>query len=287
MTTTIIELHVMVENDADKLNTYLSEVPKSTQLSTYRDSETKQIMMRDNLLQVCVKDRIIIFDLKPEVPQEVCFFNATNQFIDPHAYVETGIKIVHCEEDPSKEKDGHLVTQIVTNRNQDICFIRQERRILRRSIKYEDIAHTFICLGVFKKYAEIDLQELARIQSKIANQQKLDNIDMQTALCTFDSHTVFSIFADSVKFHEQMLEQINESEFAEEEQDDETMLENNVLRRLYRVLTLPTPDINLTKIRSREDHEDSDNEENDQPGEGLEVGNGSKVAAETAQEEED
>ena len=65
------------------------------------------------------------------------------------------------------------------------------------------------------------------------------------------------------------------------------MLENNVLRRLYRVLTLPTPDINLTKIRSREDHEDSDNEENDQPGEGLEVGNGSKVAAETAQEEED
>jgi hypothetical protein len=46
-----------------------------------------------------------------------------------------------------------------------------------------------------------------------------------------------------VKFHEQMLIQINEGEFPEEEQEDESLLENNLLRRLYRILTLPTPDM--------------------------------------------
>jgi hypothetical protein len=66
---------------------------------------------------------------------------------------------------------------------------------------------------------------------------------MQTVLCTFNEHTVFSIFANSVKFHEQMLQQVNEQDFLEEEQEDETLLESNILRRLYRVLTLPTPDI--------------------------------------------
>ena len=44
-----------------------------------------------------------------------------------------------------------------------------------------------------------------------------------------------------------MLQQVNEEEFPEEEQEDETFLESNILRRLYRVLTLPTPDIEEDK----------------------------------------
>jgi len=62
-------------------------------------------------------------------------------------------------------------------------------------------------------------------------------------LCAFDDHTVFSIFADNVKFHEQVLIQVLEGEFPDEEQEDESLLENNLLRRLYRILTLPTPDM--------------------------------------------
>ena len=40
-----------------------------------------------------------------------------------------------------------------------------------------------------------------------------------------------------------MLIQIQEGDWHEEEQEDETFLENNELRRLFRILTLPTPDI--------------------------------------------
>jgi len=36
---------------------------------------------------------------------------------------------------------------------------------------------------------------------------------------------------------------MQETEFEEEEQADESLLENNVLRRIYRVLNLQTPDM--------------------------------------------
>ena len=77
----------------------------------------------------------------------------------------------------------------------------------------------------------------------MSTQAKLDNIDLQTVMCVFNHHTAFSLFAHSVKFHEQVLTQLNEGEFPPEEQEDETELENNILRRLYRILVLPTPDI--------------------------------------------
>ena len=60
-------------------------------------------------------------------------------------------------------------------------------------------------------------------------------------LSTFKGHSAFSIFSDSEKFHEQMLAQVLEEDFLEELQEDETFLENNQLRRLYRILTMPTP----------------------------------------------
>ena len=115
-----------------------------------------------------------------------------------------------------------------------------------------------VCRGVFKKYAELDLQELKRIASKFKGSAKLDNIDLQTTLCTFKDHTVFSIFSENTKFHQQVLSQVMEEEFPEEEQEDEQMLENNVLRRLYRILTMPTPD--LEEPEEEEEEEDAEDE---------------------------
>ena len=111
---------------------------------------------------------------------------------------------------------------MISNRIGDVCFMRQDRQIFNRKIKMDMLPRTPVCYGIFKKCAEIDLQELHRIQSKLTGQSKLDKIDMQTALSTFGEHTVFSIFAQSVKFHEQMLQQIQEGEFPEEEQEDES-----------------------------------------------------------------
>ena len=62
-------------------------------------------------------------------------------------------------------------------------------------------------------------------------------------LCVYRGHSAFSIFAQQVKFHEQMLIQIEEGEFPEEEQPDESFLESNILRRLFQVLNIQTPDM--------------------------------------------
>ena len=101
------------------------------------------------------------------------------------------------------------------------------------------------------------MQELKRISSKFKGSARLDNIDLQTALCTFKDHTVFSIFSENTKFHQQVLTQVLEEEFPEEEQEDEQMLENNVLRRLYRILTMPTPDLE-EPVEGEDEEEDED-----------------------------
>ena len=152
--------------------------------------------------------------------------------------MQTGFGIMMAYDDPSPEKDGYLLDSIAHNYSQSMCFKMQQRVTFDQDVNLDELAKTPICLGSFKKYAEIDLQELERIQNKLSNQGRLDNIDMQSMLSVYKGHTAFSIFAKEVKFHEQMLIQMQEREFDEEEQEDESMLENNILRRLYRVLTL-------------------------------------------------
>ena len=113
--TRVIDLSIIAENDADCYKTMISEVPFSTQLSIVeseeqdlKDQARKGISLRENLLQITIADRIIIYDLGLENPQEISFFNATNLFIKAEMYVDPGIKISQCVEDPSPEKDGFL-----------------------------------------------------------------------------------------------------------------------------------------------------------------------------------
>lgn len=148
-------------------------------------------------------------------------------------------------EDPSETKnDGFLIDSITYNNSQNVCF-KMQSRVTFDNVKkevFDELPKTPICLGIFRKYAEIDIQELERIQNKIST-GRLDNIDMQSLLSIYKGHSAFSIFAKEVKFHEQVLIQMQETEFEEEEQADESLLENNVLRRIYRVLNLQTPDM--------------------------------------------
>ena len=79
----------------------------------------------------------------------------------------------------------------------------------------------------------MDIRELERIQNKIDNNTKLDNIDYQSMLAYYHGHTLFSIFASEIKFHEQANTQFTEDEFPEEVQEDEQVFENNILRRMF------------------------------------------------------
>ena len=53
-----------------------------------------------------------------------------------------------------------------------------------------------------------------------------------------------------------MLIQVQEEEFEPEMQEDETFLENNRLRRLFRVLSLPTPDLNPIENKQEGSNQD-------------------------------
>ena len=61
-------------------------------------------------------------------------------------------------------------------------------------------------------------------------------IDLETILSTYEGHTIFSIFWDSMSIYEQILNQLKETEFLEQENIDHQECENEKLRRLYRIL---------------------------------------------------
>ena len=69
------------------------------------------------------------------------------------------------------------------------------------------------------------------------------SIDMTNKMWNLNNAIGKYNFSKEVKYHEQVLIQVQEGDWFEEEQEDETFLENNELRRLFRILTLPTPDI--------------------------------------------
>ena len=101
-------------------------------------------------------------------PQELFLLNATSHFIPLHMYVEVGLKVIKCKENPAA--DGYLVDQIITNRCKDSCLYSQHRLVYQdkqldeaQKKLREHQAKPPICKGIFKKFAEIDLQELNRI----------------------------------------------------------------------------------------------------------------------------
>ena len=55
-------------------------------------------------------------------------------------------------------------------------------------------------------------------------------------------HTTFSIFQENIEVYEQILAQMKDEKFEDEEDFDGQDVENSYLRRLYRILSLPTGD---------------------------------------------
>lgn len=206
-----------------------------------KDYETESTAtINRSLLQICVANQIIVFDLSGNEPQEVFYFNATHQFMNPERYVESGIQMSYNFEDPSKRKDGCLFNSIIANRDRSNFFYRQERVLIYESDKSKMKMKT-PCVSMFRNHSEIDIVELVRISDVLSKKKRLDDVDMQAVTSMFDCHTVFSIFSNEEKFHEQILTQITEREWPNEVQEDESEIQNNILRRLYRILTMPTP----------------------------------------------
>ena len=106
---------------------------------------------------------------------------------------------------------------------------------------------------MFRTYTELDLYELQAINKDI--DEKLgrisQEIDPETILCTFDGHTIFSIYFDNIEVYEQIVSQLSECEWQKETNIAGDEVENSYTRRLMRILRLPTLDL-LTKAKKKE-----------------------------------
>ena len=101
---------------------------------------------------------------------------------------------------------------------------------------------TPICMGMFGGYCEVDVNEIVRLQELFDRKKTPDLIDLDAVVANFDGHTIFSLFDNEERLTEQIHEQLRESEFEPEIQDDETEIQHHMLRRIFRILNMPTPE---------------------------------------------
>ena len=81
------------------------------------------------------------------------------------------------------------------------------------------------------------------------------NLNDDTILATYQGHTVFSIFLYRLEAYENLLEDLSSREFDEQLNILHKPAENSFLRRLYRIINMPTADlkINSGKLRAEAD----------------------------------
>ena len=123
----------------------------------------------------------------------------------------------------------------------------------KRQDRYSDGTREHTISGMlFRTFSEIDLWQLNQLWEALESRSKLIPIDPQAILSTYEGHTIFSIFFDSIAVYELILAQLREMEFASEEDFDGLDVENGSLRRLYRALNLPTGDLLRSKAKRGE-----------------------------------
>ena len=111
----------------------------------------------------------------------------------------------------------------------------------KRQDRYDYGGVDFYISGMlFRTFSEIDLNEL--LQVCVSLKKRMPKIDQETIVCTFEGHTIFSIFQEHIAVYEQILSQLKDQEFENEQDGNGDDAENSFLRRLYRVLNMPVDD---------------------------------------------
>ena len=101
--------------------------------------------------------------------------------------------------------------------------------------EYEGVLH--------RTYSFIDLLNLVQIQNIVRRGQEfstIPDIPDQTILSVYDGKTIFSIFKDSEKVFDQLYDQIKSRTFDDSFDAFKKPTENVFLRRLHRIMSIPT-----------------------------------------------
>ena len=105
---------------------------------------------------------------------------------------------------------------------------------------------------LFRSFSEIDLFELKKICLALESRSNITQIDLATIISVYEGHSIFSIFQDHIEVYEQIQLQLESKEFPKEQNQHGDDAENGFLRRLHRVLTMPTSDWkNSEKARNK------------------------------------
>ena len=99
--------------------------------------------------------------------------------------------------------------------------------------------------SISRTYSFLNLLDLGHIKSSLEKEQDFF-IDRKTILSVYEGHTIFSIFLHRISVYEQIYNQLREDELEDEEDTRlKKFAENGVLRRLYRVLSMPTDEVEI------------------------------------------
>ena len=99
---------------------------------------------------------------------------------------------------------------------------------------------------IYRTYSEIDLLDLLDIKIALERKEDINYIDLDTILSTYEGHTIFSIFQHYYEVYEKIAKQLKEQEFEYEINANKEIIENKALRRLYRILNMPTIDLKIS-----------------------------------------
>ena len=67
----------------------------------------------------------------------------------------------------------------------------------------------------------------------------------ESIVATYEGHTIFSIFLHKLQAYEKILDQLKNHEYEDELNMFKKPVENSFLRRLYRIISLPTDDLQI------------------------------------------
>ena len=98
---------------------------------------------------------------------------------------------------------------------------------------------------IYRTHSEVDLLELQDIKFALEKKEDQTYIDLETILSTYDGHTIFSIFQHYYDVYDWILSQMKVQEFSSDINSNKQVIENANLRRLYRILNMPTIDLKI------------------------------------------
>ena len=96
---------------------------------------------------------------------------------------------------------------------------------------------------IYRTYSELDLLELLDIKLALEKKEDIGHIDIETILGTYEGHTILSIFQHFYEVYETILNQLKETDFEVQVNKHKQKLENKNLKRLYRIINMPTIDL--------------------------------------------